>query len=462
MHNELFIPKTITVGCQKRSDTYTGELAYIIYTDAKGVLRKEKSWQGWRDQSIEPRKFNNEPFSGFTFNKGVQRDGHWGSGRSMIRVWDPRGFEFEISIDNLIGLLMHSDVSKRDVVEPCVYAWHGTELILLPTNSVEYAESVKFTDKQDMKIKANELGIGYTYELKTSKTQVVYLGRLQTYGFKETASPRGRYYVTHRTQVDKKKQHVFINPVSKQIEFKSPTAYLAQVLSEEMHPQFAEFMDAFYHEHTSQPIVSVYVLPTTVLDKEDEQDVEDALDEGEAYDEETGDLLPVVAEEAHKSFNTVLYKLQSYREYIEVAPNNFAHIHIKLELFKHYWPENADRVPPEVEVEFSTAVVFDPALRELRYSLDAVNHHYYGRDGSEGVTLPEVNAGTPAVRELVANIKADIYAALRDFKKLPYSGAQMTPELATTLKGLEAVHAKYKQGKLQYVLQDGQIYSKDI
>lgn len=44
MSNNIFLPKKISVGYNERSDTYTGKLAYIIYTDEKGVLRKETSW----------------------------------------------------------------------------------------------------------------------------------------------------------------------------------------------------------------------------------------------------------------------------------------------------------------------------------------------------------------------------------------------------------------------------------
>ena len=40
-----FIPKKIKVGYQDRDDTYTGKLAYVIYYDEKGKLRKENSWQ---------------------------------------------------------------------------------------------------------------------------------------------------------------------------------------------------------------------------------------------------------------------------------------------------------------------------------------------------------------------------------------------------------------------------------
>lgn len=49
MGASFFIPKRINVGYQERQGTYTGKLAYIIYFDEKGKLRKETSWNGWRD-----------------------------------------------------------------------------------------------------------------------------------------------------------------------------------------------------------------------------------------------------------------------------------------------------------------------------------------------------------------------------------------------------------------------------
>lgn len=149
MKNNLFIPKKIRIGFQERSDTYTGKLGYIIYYDAQDKIRQETSWENWRSDKIEPIEINNTPQSGFVLNKGVQRDGHFSSGRSIVRVYDNRDFEFEISIDNLIRLLTHSDVSKREIVEECIFAWSGQNLILLPINSKEYKDSVEFTKKQD-------------------------------------------------------------------------------------------------------------------------------------------------------------------------------------------------------------------------------------------------------------------------------------------------------------------------
>ena len=49
--NGCFIPKKIKVGFQERKDTYSGKLAYVIYYDEKNNLRKEQSWNSWRDKN---------------------------------------------------------------------------------------------------------------------------------------------------------------------------------------------------------------------------------------------------------------------------------------------------------------------------------------------------------------------------------------------------------------------------
>lgn len=69
MRSCIFIPKTINVGYQNRSGTYTGKLAYVIYYDEKGKLRKETSWNGWRDKNIPNNEYDNIPTEGFVLNK---------------------------------------------------------------------------------------------------------------------------------------------------------------------------------------------------------------------------------------------------------------------------------------------------------------------------------------------------------------------------------------------------------
>lgn len=251
MHKtNLYIPKKIKVGFQERSETFTGKLAYVVYFDEKGVLRKETSWEGWRDKNIEPLEFDNEPRSGFIFNKGVQRYGYWGSGRSVIRVYDPRDFEFEISVDNLIGLLMHSDVSKRDIVEECVFAWSGKDLVLLPTNSEEYKQSVEYTEKQSKKISAKELVKGYSYAKKKSDETFIYVGYFDWYEF--------GYDNSWRVHKNMGKKHVFYNESSKTFETPSVSTF-SSVISEEVHSEYPIIVDSFFKTINSQKIVDVEI-----------------------------------------------------------------------------------------------------------------------------------------------------------------------------------------------------------
>lgn len=178
IQTNLYIPKTITVGFKPLND---GKLGYVIYTDDTGKLRKEPSWQAWRDMNIEPICVLNNPRSEFTLNKSVQRNGHWGGGRQLVRVWDALDFEIELSIDNLIGLLNHATINDRVIKQECVYAWQGTELVLLPTNSEAYQYALTHTDKQANSISAKNMKVGYTYKVKKDNSTVLYLGYFSKY-----------------------------------------------------------------------------------------------------------------------------------------------------------------------------------------------------------------------------------------------------------------------------------------
>lgn len=113
MKSKLNIPGKIHVGFRDRTDTYTGKLAYIIYTDDKGKLRKEPSWSGWRDHKIDPEDFDNVPTDNFVLNKKVGGGGYsWHSRQAKVRIFDPRGFEFEITVENLLFILEECSAIK--------------------------------------------------------------------------------------------------------------------------------------------------------------------------------------------------------------------------------------------------------------------------------------------------------------------------------------------------------------
>lgn len=259
----LFIPETIKVGYQERKGTYTGRLAYVIYYDEKGKLRKEVSWQRWRSKDIDPDEFKNEPTEGFVLNKEVQRYNwsHFSSNRSYIRIYDPRGIEFEITPENLIGLLMESNCNKRMLEGKFVYAWHGTELVLLPCNSEAYKDAIEHTARQSKNISAKDLVEGCSYTLKNGN-EVIYLGRYKWYTWDVYADrPHAR---------SMKRKHIFWDGEDFN-KFDSMTR-LAYINSPDPVQEYAELVDKLMGDIRTQEVVSWKFLPAPPTEIETDGD----------------------------------------------------------------------------------------------------------------------------------------------------------------------------------------------
>lgn len=187
MNNNIFLPKKINVGFQNRSDTYTKKLAYIIYFDTKGILRKEKSWESWRDKKIDNIIYDNEPTEGFVLNKkaGGYSTG-WNHRQTYVRVYDPRGFEFEISIANLLYILENTNSIKGKGLEgEFVYGFDGKDLLLMPALSPDYIELTEFnkTLYENKSIKSKDLKIGATY-LTKQNDKWIYIGKYDNHGYR--------------------------------------------------------------------------------------------------------------------------------------------------------------------------------------------------------------------------------------------------------------------------------------
>lgn len=184
MKTNIFIPKKINVGYQDRKNTYTGKLAYIIYYDEKGKLRKETSWNNWRDENIPNEEFDNIPTSGFVLNKkaGDYNTG-WSHRQAYCRVYDPRNFEFEITIENLLYILENTNSIKGKGLEgEFVYGWDGKDLILMPVDAPDYKEIMDYNSilHNNESIRAKDLIIGATYLAKNNE-EYIYMGKHDFY-----------------------------------------------------------------------------------------------------------------------------------------------------------------------------------------------------------------------------------------------------------------------------------------
>lgn len=188
MKTNIFVPSKINVGFQNRQGTYTGKLAYVIYFDEKGKLRKETSWDGWRDKNIPNEIYENEPTEGFVLNKkvgGVEESWGWDVRKTYTRIYDPRGFEFEITIPNLLWILENCNCIKGKGLEgQFVYGWDGKELVLVPVESPDYKEietKNKIIHNNEF-IKAKDLSLGVTYETLNGE-RYVYMGKYDAYKY---------------------------------------------------------------------------------------------------------------------------------------------------------------------------------------------------------------------------------------------------------------------------------------
>lgn len=186
----LIIPEELKAGFNKRSDTYSGLLAYIIYKDSKTGWRQERSWSTWKEDDIEPIEFKNEPYNGFVLNK---KAGDYGSGYnhrlSKCRVFDDRyNFEFEISIDNLLFILENVNSIKGKALDgEFVYAWDDKNIVLLPVDAPDYKEIKERSNiiNNGAFLKPKDLVIGNEYMTKQGE-KLCYLGKHKTYLWKYT------------------------------------------------------------------------------------------------------------------------------------------------------------------------------------------------------------------------------------------------------------------------------------
>jgi hypothetical protein len=262
----LYIPTKCKVGLQLREGTYTGKLGYIIYHDGK-VWRKETSWEGWRHKEgqmtsswdykkqeytfntpifgVEPIEFDNVPTEGFVLNKkaGGYSSG-WNHRQTYCRVYDPRGWEFEVNIPNLLYILQECSSYKGKGLEgEFVYSWEGKDLVLLPVSSPDYKECMKFTELQSKKIGKKDLVEGCTY-LTSQMQKVVYLGQHlineETYYNKTSIEDGGKIYSPVKKHVfrapgkfDDYRSYLFVTSFSR---FKSK-------VSDDVDPEFATYID---------------------------------------------------------------------------------------------------------------------------------------------------------------------------------------------------------------------------
>lgn len=257
MKTTLRVPDKIRIGYQDREGTYTKKLGYVIYYDERGKLRKETSWKGWIGHDMGD--FDNEPQSGFVLNKGAGGvgSGYYHDRTEKIRIYDPRDFEIEITVGNLMFILSHcTSIKGKGIEGDFVYAWDGKDMILLPTDCPDYKQCKEYSDNLKGRVTKKEMFEGHLYKNKDMQT-LMYLGRHEIY---DVVDDKIGGYLG--------KVHCFHNMESGKKVYEKGFTRLTQKLTEEAHEDYADIYTNFYESQLVDQIEEAYFEEETVtLDK---------------------------------------------------------------------------------------------------------------------------------------------------------------------------------------------------
>lgn len=208
--SSIYIPTSLKVGFNYRADTFDGKLSYVNYLNAKNQWAFDNSWNSWIDKNIEPILYNNFPTLGFVIHKGHVRYSDFSGKSSVVRIYHPHGFEFEISPANLCAILTHCEVQNGYINKECVLAFSGGKPLVIPVNSDVYQEAMEQTKSQTDKTKV-DLFVGHQYQLRgSSNDPIIYLGHYETF-------QSSGYECNISTSQPKNKEHLFLNLTNNRI-----------------------------------------------------------------------------------------------------------------------------------------------------------------------------------------------------------------------------------------------------
>jgi hypothetical protein len=180
------IPEKVYVGFQGRRYQDEVPLGFMTpYTTDKAGEKRRATVDNWAsgrgyggDKTFNSVTLENKPMIGFKIGRAIRRSGGWNSsGASFIRIEDPRGFELEITIENLAMCMAGNIIEDGELVQECVWGRDGNKNILLPINSEPYLGSVTTKSVIDNAISLRTVKQGDKIKLITGE-EGIYLGGL--------------------------------------------------------------------------------------------------------------------------------------------------------------------------------------------------------------------------------------------------------------------------------------------
>lgn len=112
-------------------------LGFATPNTGDSAFRKRKetvdAWSG--KESLTPLDLDNVPTHGFKIVDTVSR---YSTSNKFFRVEDPRGFELEIDVNNLLDIIEKHTIVQGTIMEPMLWGRFGSNNYLVSGNSEEY------------------------------------------------------------------------------------------------------------------------------------------------------------------------------------------------------------------------------------------------------------------------------------------------------------------------------------
>lgn len=180
-------PHYLYVGSVTRGNPQSEErLAFITPYDYKpdskepdpATKSRIKTVNAWinrgNQRNKETKIVENKPRMGFSIGRSISR---WSTKNKVVRVYDPLGFECEISIANLVHIISEGKLEKGVIKNECRWARSGSENWLLVSGSELYREASGATKLKSSMASMNDVQFLDTVDFLNGET-MVYLGKL--------------------------------------------------------------------------------------------------------------------------------------------------------------------------------------------------------------------------------------------------------------------------------------------
>jgi hypothetical protein len=143
MLRDIKFPEKYYVGFQKQR--YSREenfrmLGFATPNTGDYAFKKRKaSVDGWSEKDLTPLNMENKPTHGFKIVDAVSR---YSTSNKKFRVEDPRGFELEIDVYNLLEIIEKHTIVQGAIMEQMIWGRFNGDNYLVSGNSAEYKHHV--------------------------------------------------------------------------------------------------------------------------------------------------------------------------------------------------------------------------------------------------------------------------------------------------------------------------------